>query len=407
MKIVFISHYFQPEPNFFIGLPFARELVRRGHRVQVLTGFPNYPGGRIYDGYQVKFLQREVMEGIPIIRVPLYPSHDRSSLKRILSYVSLSFSQAAIGPFAVESADIAFVSQGPATIGLPAIAHKLLRRIPYVYNVQDLWPDSLLSTGMFHSKIGLRIVNWWCHRCYARASKIVVIAPGMKNVLIARGVPREKTEVVYNWCDEEMIRGEPADFEVPKFLREGGKFNIVFAGNIGKAQAMDAVLDAAKLLQDDCPDLRFVLIGGGVEAEPLKARVKEMDLRNVLFEPRRPVSEMGAILRRSDVLFVHLRDDPLFRITIPSKTQAYLAAGRPILIGVKGDASDLVLRAQAGVDCEPENPQSIAQAARMLYSMDRQELKVMGDNGRRFYDENLSFKTAVDHYIEIFRCVAG
>ena len=131
MRILFIAHYFQPEPNFFVGLPFAKELARRGHDVQVLTGFPNYPGGKIYDGYKIRFIQKEVIDGIPIIRVPLYPSHSSSSVKRILSYTSLSCAQASIGPFAVHSANVAYVTQGPATIGLPAIVHKLFRRIPF------------------------------------------------------------------------------------------------------------------------------------------------------------------------------------------------------------------------------------------------------------------------------------
>lgn len=406
MRILFIAHYFQPEPNFFVGLPFAKELARKGHEVQVLTGFPNYPGGKIYDGYHIRFLQKENLDGIPIIRVPLYPSHDRSSIRRTLSYLSLSISQATIGLFAVKNADVAYVSQGPASIGWPAIIHKIFRRIPFVYNIQDLWPDTLLSTGMFANHIGLSMVNAWCKLVYKCAAKITVIAPGMKEILINRGVPANKIDVIYNWCDDALIYRGDKNEQLACSLGMANKFNIVFAGNIGKAQAMWAFLDAAKLLTSDCPDVQFVLIGGGVEVEPLKQKSKDMGLSNVLFLARCPISEIGPILRIADVLFVHLKDDPLFRITIPSKTQAYMAVGRPILMGVKGDATDLVTKANAGLACEPGNPHSIAEAVRKLQAMSHAELTAMGENGRRFYKKELSFEVGTRKYEKILETVA-
>ena len=406
MRILFIAHYFQPEPNFFVGLPFAKELARKGHEVQVLTGFPNYPGGKIYDGYKVRPIFRETLDGIPVIRVPLYPSHDGSSIKRILSYFSLSISQATIGPFAVKKADVAYVSQGPASIGLPAMVHKLFRGIPFVYNIQDMWPDSLLSTGMFDSRIGLNIVNAWCKFVYNRASKITVIAPGMKDRLIDRGVPANKIDIIYNWCDDALIYRGDKNEQLALSLGMANKFNIVFAGNIGKAQAMDAVLDAAKMLASDCPDVQFVLIGGGVEVEPLKQKSKDMGLSNVVFLARRPISEIGPILRLADVLLVHLKDDPLFRITIPSKTQAYMAMGRPVLIGVKGDAANLVKNANAGLSCDPDNPESIAEAVRKFNQMSPAERDKMGENAVEFYEKELSFQIAVQKYEAIFESIA-
>ena len=402
MKILFIAHYFQPEPNFFVGLPFAKALQRAGHQVQVLTGFPNYPGGKIYDGYKVKLIQKETMDGVPVIRVPLYPSHTKSSFKRILSYLSLSLSQSMIGPFAVNKADVAYVSQGPATIGLPSLIHRLFRKIPFVYSIQDLWPDSLSSTGMFDNSFGLRLIDKWCEYVYKKAAKVVVIAPGMKQKLIERGVPTEKIEVIYNWCDESLIFREQPDCELAKKLSMTDKFNIVFAGNMGKAQSMEAVLDAAKILDNGDNNIQLVLIGGGVEVESLKQKAIELSLGNVIFHARRPISEIGSILRLADVLLVHLRDEPLFRITIPSKTQAYLATGRPILIGVKGDAARLVEDANAGISCEPENPQSIAETIMKFYKMEKDELLQMGTNGMNYYDKHLSFKIAVQSYLDVF-----
>jgi colanic acid biosynthesis glycosyl transferase WcaI len=405
MRILFLTHYFQPEPNFFMGLPFAKELVRRGHQVQVLTGFPNYPGGKIYEGYKVKLFQKESMDGIPVYRFPLYPSHDRSSFKRILCYSTLSLSQSMIAPFVIKSADVVYVVQGPATIGLPATVLKWLRGIPFVYNIQDLWPDSLLSTEMFNSNLGLRMLHGWCNFVYRRATKIAVIASGMKKKLIERGVPGEKIEVIYNWCDGQLICREDRDENLARQLGFAGKFNVVFAGNMGKAQALDAVIEAAGLLRSNFPNIQFVFIGSGMDVDKLKSVSQKKELNNVLFLPRRPVSEIGPVLRLADVLLVHLRKDPLFSITIPSKTQAYLAIGRPLLMAVEGDASELVNRAQAGLSCEPENPQAIAAAVKKLHDMVPSQRQQLGENGQSFYDRELSFSVAADRYEQLFKTV--
>jgi colanic acid biosynthesis glycosyl transferase WcaI len=402
MRILFITHYFQPEPNFFMCLPFARELVRRGHEVEVLTGFPNYPGGRIYPGYHVRMLHRETMEGIPVIRTPLYPSHDNSGLKRAMCYMSAGLSAATIGPWVVKPADVAYVIQGPMTVGLPACVLRLLRRIPFVLHVHDLWPDSLTSSGMFKSPTGLKIVNAACNAVYKRAARIVSITPGMKRELSSRGVPPEKIEVIYNWCDDLLIaRGQPRP-ELADSLGMAGRFNIVFAGNMGKMQALDAVLDAAQIVGVRNPIIQFVLVGSGVEVESLKQKAADLGLKNVLFLARRPISEIGEILRLADALLVHLKKDPLFEITIPSKTQAYLASGRPILIGVPGDATDLVLAAKAGLACEPENARSIADGAMRLASLPADELEQMGRNGMEYYDREISACIAADRFEKVF-----
>ena len=402
MRILFITHYFQPEPNFFLGLPFAKELARRGHEVEVLTGFPNYPGGKIYNGYRVQLLQRETLEGIPVNRVPLYPSHDNSAVKRIMCYASLAVSASTIGATVVKQADVAYVSQGPITVGLPACVLKILKGIPFVLHVQDLWPDTLLSTGMFNNRFGLKMVNTWCNFVYKQAAKIVSITPGIKQKLIERGVPEDKIEVIYNWCDDSQIcRAEPNE-ELAKSLGMAGHFNIVFAGNMGKLQAMEPVLDAAKLVGDVQPAVQFVFIGSGVDVPCLKQKAADTGLKNVLFLPRRPVSEIGAILSLADVLLVHLKKDPLFEITIPSKTQAYLVAGRPVLIGVPGDATDLIIKANAGLPCESENPASIAEAVLKFHAMPKTQLDAMGQNGKRFYEQELSFSIGTSKFEKIF-----
>lgn len=404
MRILYLTHYFQPEPIFW-ALPLAKAFVRHGHQVEVLTGFPNYPGGKIYDGYRIRMRQREVLDGIDVIRVPLYPSHDNSSLKRIFCYATFGFSASMTGLCATKKAAVTYVMQGPMTLGLPAMMLKLFKRMPYVIHIQDLWPDSLLSTGMFQNTLGLKMLSAWCNCVYRHAAKIVTITPGMKQRLIERGVPEQKIEVVYNWCDDAQVCSAGKDEPLAQSLGMAGRFNIVFAGNMGKAQALEPVLDAAKIVGEKQPSVQFVFIGSGVSVESLKRKTADLGLKNVLFLPRRPASEIGGILSLADVLFVHLKKDPLFEITIPSKTQAYLAAGRPILMAVPGDATDLVLNAKAGLPCEPENPHSIAEAVYRFHAMPRSELDAMGENGKRYYGQHLSFEIAAARLDAIFATV--
>jgi len=404
MRILFITQWFQPE-QMFKGLPFARELLKLGHEVEVLTGFPNYPEGKIYKGYKIRFLQRETIDGVSVIRVPLYPSHDRSGWRRFLNYVSFALSAAIIGPWVVKKADVAYVYHPPATIGFPAAMIKLLRGIPFVYDIQDLWPDTLTATGMFTNKLGLWLVDRWCRFVYWAANKIIVLSPGFKNALIERGVPGDKIKVIYNWVDDAMVKPALKNPVLAAKLGLDGKFNIVFAGNMGKAQALEAVIAAANILKEEYPNLQFVFVGTGVEVENLKTKTHNAGLENIVFIPQQPLSEMGAILVLADVLLVHLKDAPLFRITIPSKIQAYMAVGRPILVGVRGDAAALVVNAKAGFSCLPENAESIADGVRKFLRISRQELDAMGENGRVFYQQELALAVGTKQFAGVLESV--
>jgi colanic acid biosynthesis glycosyl transferase WcaI len=404
MRILLITQWFQPE-QMYKGVPFVKELVKLGHEVEILTGFPNYPGGKIYKGYKIRFLQRETIEGIPIIRVPLYPSHDRSGWHRFLNYISFAISAAIIGPWVVKKADVAYVYHPPATIGFPAMMIKLLRGIPFAYDIQDLWPDTLAATGMFTNKLGLWLVDIWCRFVYWQARKIIVLSPGFKTTLIDRGVPDDKIKVIYNWADDTTVKPVSKNSVLASKLGLEGKFNIVFAGNMGKAQALEAVIAAANVLKNEYPNLQFVFVGAGVELDNLKKRAYDAGLKNIFFLPQQPLSEVGAILALADVLLVHLKDKPLFRITIPSKIQAYMAVGRPILVGVRGDATDLVINAKAGFSCIPEDVESIADGVRKFLKMSPQELDQMGENGRKFYQQELALTVGTKKFAEVLESV--
>ena len=404
MRILLITQWFQPEP-FLKGLPFAKKLMELGHEVEVLTGFPNHPYGKIYPGYHLQLLQREEMDGVPVVRVPLYPSRDRSSVKRFLSYASFGISATAIGLWAVNKPDVVYVYHPPPTSCLPACLLQLLRGVPFVYDIEDFWPDSLLESGMFNNRFGFWLAGHCCRFLYWAAGKIVVPYPGFKKELCNRGVPEDKIEVIYNWCDDTNICLVEKDMALADELGLSGRFNVMFAGNMGNVQILDTVIDAAGILQPKHPNIQFVFVGDGSETEFLKQKTKDMGLNNVLFIGRQPMSKMGSVLSLADVLLVQLKDNPLFRITIPSKIQAYLSVGKPILVGVEGDAADLVLKANAGLKCEPGNPRSIAEVVEKFQSMPQSQLDAMGENGRKFYQQELSLKIGTKHFEAVFESI--
>ncbi len=406
MRILMITQFFQPEPTMK-GLPFAQELRRRGHEVEVLTGFPNYPGGKVYPGYRIRAWQCEEIDGIRVIRVPLYPSHNQSSIRRVLNYVSFAVAAAIVGVWSVRKADVAYVYHPPGTIGLPAAVIRACRGIPFVYDIQDLWPDTIAATGMLNNSLVLRMMAVWCRVVYRVASRITVLSKGFKRVLVSRGVPSDKIEVVYNWCDDSAISQEQPCSQLATELGLAGRFNVVFTGTMGLAQGLDTVLDAAKMLDGQDPTVQLVLVGGGVESERLKTRAVEMGLPNILFLPRRPQAEIGAILALADVLLVHLNDQPLFKITIPSKVQAYMAAGRPILCAVGGDANDLVAESGGGAVCQPQDPAALVDAILDLRAMPEDRLRILGENGRRFYESKLSLMNGVSRFEAIFQSVVA
>lgn len=401
MKILIFTQWFDPEPTFK-GFLFARELAALGHQVQVLTGFPNYPGGKVYPGYRIRPWTRDQIDGIEILRVALYPSHNKSGIYRVCNYLSFALSATVIGSALVRKPDVMYVYHPPITVGFASVVIGFFRRTPFVIDIQDLWPDTVAASGMMSNGVALRILGNLCRFVYRRAQRITVLSPGFEQKLVDRGVSQDKIHVIYNWCDEAAMR--PKGESVAPVGRPD-RFSILFAGNMGFAQDIDSVLRTAQICRTTTPEAEFLFMGGGVDRPRLERLAEEMRLENVRFLQPRPMHEMGDVFMGVDALLVHLKDDPLFRITIPSKTQAYLAAGKPILMGVRGDAADLVERSQSGVICEPGNPQSIAEAVRELANAGPERLAAMGQRGMEFYERELSIARGVENFARVFEAV--
>lgn len=406
MRILFITQLFQPEPNLLTGLGFARELQKFGHEVGVLTGFPNYPSGKLYPGYRTKLWQRERLDGVEVLRVPVYPSHDRSALRRICCYLSLALSMTVLGPFLLRKADVAIVFQGPMTLCIPAILLKWLWGMPFVLNLQDLWPESVTGSGMLRGHWVHRVLSWGSSYVCRQAKHIVVLSEGYKDLLLKRGATAQRVSVVYNWCDpaqEQLVCAVAA----PDTFTLRGTFNVVYAGNLGELQALDCVVYGAKLLQDTLPSVRVVFVGQGTQAAHLKELTARLALGNVTFVSYLPLDRLPEVLQFANVLLVHLKNDPLSRVGIPQKTQAYLASGIPVLCAVEGEASRLIERSGGGITCGAESPEAFARAVKFLASLPEEELKEMGRKGREFYLRHLSFAVGVRRWAGIVESTAA
>ncbi|MGQ0708806.1 MAG: glycosyltransferase family 4 protein [Rhodoferax sp.] len=402
LRVLLLTQWFEPEPAFK-GLSFAKELIKQGFEVEVVTGYPNYPTGRIYPGFKIKPAQHDLIDGVNITRVALYPSHDRSAIKRILNYASFACSSFLYCLFFVRNIDVIYAYHPPLTVGITASLLRLLKRIPVVYDIQDLWPDTLRTTGMLNNERVLSFVGKVCSQVYKRVDRIVVLSPGFKKQLIQRGVPEGKIEIIYNWSDESRLN--VASGRLPSGFPSGEDFRLLFAGNMGAPQALGAVLEAARLLMVRAVRAKLIFVGTGLMVEDLKMKATVFELTNVLFYPPVSMSEISAYLNSADALLVHLKADELFEITIPSKTQAYMAVGKPILMAVEGDAAELVKMAGCGVMAKPEDPVAIAEAVESLARMSPGERQEMGDRGLAFYQENLSLAVGSDKFKKIFKNV--
>lgn len=405
MRILTLSQWYPPEPDIKIHL-LAKDLTARGHQVTSVTGYPNYPQGNIYPGYHQRLWQWEMRNGVRVLRLPLYPSHDRSAVRRSLNYLSFGVSASVLGPLLSGPAEVMWVYHPPLTVGLPAWWIGLIRRVPFVYEIQDLWPESLTATGLVRpsspivSSLG-RLAQF----VYRRAAALTVISPGFKQNLVAKGVPADKIHVIPNWADEEVYRPLPRNDALAAQYGLADRFNILYAGNLGAAQALDNVLDAARRLAD-LSRVQFVLMGDGVEAERLKRRVSQEGLTNVRFLVRQPAERMAEFMALADVVLVHLRRDPLFAITIPGKTTAYLACGRPILCAVAGDTAAMVQQAGAGLTCPPEDPDALGRRVREFQALSREQREAMGQAGRRAFLANYTRAVLLDRYEALLTRVA-
>lgn len=399
MKFLILTQYFYPE----VGAPqvrlaaFAREIRRLGHEVEVVTALPNYPTGRIFSEYKGKFYVREEWEGVTVHRIWLYPSTG-TGIKRILNY--LSFAVTSLwGLSKAQRPDYIFVESPPLFLGLSAWLASRLWRVRFIFNVADLWPDSVKELKLMSNGALLRLAEALEHWSYQQAAYVTSVTEGIEQTLIMRKrVQPEKLLFLPNGVDTELFKPSEPKLALAQRLGILGKKIFIYSGTIGIAQCLEVVLGAAKRLADR-DDILFLLVGDGSAKVHLKNSAIQKKLRNILFLDPMPLSAVAELYSFGYAGIATLCNKPLFEGARPSKLLPIMASGKPVIYSGSGEGARLVEEAKAGIVVTPEDPVALAEAVCKL--LEHPTLaEEFGRNGRRYVEQNLSWPSLVKNWLE-------
>jgi glycosyltransferase involved in cell wall biosynthesis len=369
MHILFLTDNFPPEVNAPASRTFehCREWVRAGHKVTVLTGAPNFPAGKVFEGYRNAWRSYESVQGIEVIRVWTYISANEGFLRRTLDYASFMVS-AALAALDVRDVDVIVATSPHLFTPWAAYVVGLLKRRPYIFELRDLWPESIRAVGAMKNSWILAALERLELFLYRKAAHVVSVTHAFKENLIARGIEAGKISVVTNGADLARFKPRPRDEALAAKLGLSGKTVIGYVGTHGMAHALRTVLDAAELLKskDLAAQVRFLFLGDGAEKAALKADAAARKLDNVVFADSVPRSEVVRYWSLIDLSVIHLMRAPLFETVIPSKLFECMAMGIPVLHGVAGESATIVQREGVGVIFEPENAGALARSIAQL-----------------------------------------
>ncbi|MDR6904809.1 glycosyltransferase involved in cell wall biosynthesis [Agromyces sp. 3263] len=411
MRIGILAQWFDPEPGP-ASLPgvYAREFITQGHSVSVLTGFPNYPDGRLYDGYRVRRRTREQHGAIDVTRVALIPNHGASVLGRVANYSTFALSATASGRSALRDVDAVWVYNSPVTVGLPLLSHTRNGRTPYFLHVQDLWPDSLIDSGMIPAgwlgDLAAAVANRIVRFTERKATIVGVSSRSLRDIILSRHPALDPAKIVYapNPTDESLFR-PAADLrrelqlsdESPEFV------DVMYAGAIGEVQGLDTLLEAAALLKKHS-QIRILLVGDGISRERLERQAAAERLWNVRFLGRVPQRDIPECIARSHIQLVSLADTPFLHYTTPSKIATLLASGVPIIGHLAGDGARLIREAEAGVVVTPGDASGLCEAIVRMAQGGTRLWQRHGALGRAYYEAHLSAASTAG---EIIRSLSG
>lgn len=396
MRVLIVSQYFWPE-NFRINA-IVQSLVERGVEVDVLTGKPNYPNGSITSGYRFWGCQRERWKGALVHRVPLISRGKNSSLKLFLNYLSFIIFGLICGPWLLRKRqyDVIFVyGLSPILSAIPALFIGWLKGIKVVTWVQDLWPESLSATGYVNNNRIINTIRYLVRYIYRHTDLLLVQSRAFIKPVKELA---SQTPVVYypNSVDSSFIVSAMSDPPEISGLDKG--FSVMFAGNIGSAQGVSIIVEAASLLKE-YQDIHFVVLGDGSCRQKMLDSVQALRLTNLHLPGKFPENTMPGFMQKASVLLVTLTDKPIFSVTVPNKIQAYMASGRPIIACLNGEGARLVVEAGAGFSSPAEDANALVKTVLRLYELSVSEREKMGNNGRAYYQEHFDHEHLVDQLI--------
>jgi len=408
MRILFLTHYFHPEGNAPATRVYemSRRWVKLGFEVCVVTGVPNVPSGVAYAGYRNRWRSREVVEGIETLRVWTYLAPNKGRLRRILNYLSFC-ATATLAGLGVRRPDLVIATSPQFFCGWAGVFVSRLRRVPFLLEVRDLWPESIAAVGAMRSSWLLRFLGWLERRMYAAATRIVTVGRGYQQELESRGVPAERIAVIPNGVDRDMFDPAADGSELRARFAPQGEFLCSYVGTIGMGCGLSVVLRAAEALREKGRrDVVFLLVGDGAVREDLEREAREAGLDRVVFTGRLPKAEMPKVLAASDACLVHLARRPLFRSVMPSKIFEAAAMAKPIVLGVEGFAAEVVQGAGAGICIEPENAEQLV-AAVLRLAADRGLGRSLGRAGYDRIAAAYDYSELAREYAELIRGVVA
>jgi colanic acid biosynthesis glycosyl transferase WcaI len=411
VKILYVSQYFPPE----MGAPAARvaELSRHWaqdrHEVTVLTGFPNHPTGIVPSGYRRKlrrFVAREKTNGVNVIRTWLLPFPNRRTYERILNYTSFCLSAAATGLF-IERPDVIIASSPQLLVGLSGWWLARCKRSRLIFEVRDLWPESLAAVGVGSTEsLVYRSLARIAGFLYRNSDHIVVVTSAFKEYLVQHWlVAAEKISVVENGVEADLFSPR-TESSLRTELGAEGKFVVSYIGTMGNAHGLQTLVEAAAQLQNSVPRILFLLVGEGAEKAELVSLVRSRGLTNLRFVDQQSREKIPAYICASDACVVLLKKNDIFKTVIPSKMLEFMSCARPVILGVEGQARKILEEAQAGISIEPESPSELAQAV-MRLAEDEPLRETLGRNGRRYILQHFSRRQTAKAYIDLLNALMG
>lgn len=399
MKILVVSLYYEPDrcqSNGPIIRALCEDWAEAGHEVTVLTSFPHYNSDQVWPEYRGRLFQRDRVGGVNVIRSYIFVPRKRSGWQRILNYLSFNISSTLSGLFAGKQ-DVIFVMSPPLTIGLTAYVLGLLKRIPYCYNLQDIWPEVAVKLGMLRGRRLIAFFEAMEKFIYRHSRRIFAISDEFKANLIAKGVAADNIEVIPNFTDTDFIKpmAKANAFALANGLAD--KFTVLYAGNVGLSQGLEVILDAAEQLKDHS-EITFTIVGEGSSRDELIAEADRRGLQNVKLLPFQPESDVPMVYAAADVALIPLRHG-ITENSVPCKTYSIMAAAKPYIAGVDEGSTVWKLTDQVGcgVCIEPENGRALAEAVLKLQA-DAGARTRMGVKGRQFVERNFAREIITDRY---------
>lgn len=407
MKILFLTHYFPPESNAPASRVYemAKRWVANGHEVTVITGVPNCPDGVVHKGYRNRIRRQvEMVDGIKVIRVWTYIAANEGTIRRILNFTSFMLSAVWAGLF-LKRHDVLVASSPQFFCGWAGVLLSKLRRMPFILEIRDIWPESIVAVGAISNPKVIAFLKSLEKRMYAAATHIVAVGEGYKRRIVAKGVDPNRITIITNGVDTELFSPRGPDENIRRRHNLDHQFVCAYVGTLGMACGMNVAVRAGRILKErGHTGIRLMLIGEGAVRHELESDVRRHNLDNVIFTGRLPRGSIPGYLASVDACLVHLKRTDLFKSVLPSKMFEAAAMERPIVLGVEGDAAELLRDASAGICIEPENAEDLVAAVLQL-AQDNALRERYGRSGREYVKRYFDRNTLANSYLQLIHLV--